>query len=235
MSIIWRKHDTDMITNGSSDRKVSEIVLYDESGPLITNYTNLHAYEFETERNISIRAIKSPDWTNPNGFLIREYNSYHARYESGAMHVLFIHVDNVPSYAREFLDYWTMYEVFEPGTIQCQFSLEGCTFNRIVGNPDVMKAKEEVNEATKVFNGINWMEGGFFTNYCTICHDAVRALSVYSSMTEVVSEYKRVCDRITESCGLVELIHANGADKPIGPNDYNDLHQYSFMNGDSED
>lgn len=234
MSTIWRDGDHDMITTGKSDRKVTEVVLYDEAGPLITNYTNLNDYEFETTRNISIRAIDEPDWTNPDGFLIREHASYNARYEGGAWYVLFVHVDNVPSYAREFLDYWELYEI-DPGAIRCTFSLEGCTFLRIVGNPAIMHAENVVRWTAEKFNGNGWMQGGFLNNASTICDDPDRALTVYQEMAHVVRDYKEIRDLVLANNGICDLIHTNRANKPIGYTDYNNpLTHYGLVEVDDE-
>ena len=226
---VWRNYGCDAITTGATTRNVSEIVLYDERGPLTTNYTNCNNYEFETLEPISVKAVDSPNWENGAGFIIREHESYRARYENGAFYVLFINVNNLKPYAREFLEYWSLYLPTTKeyaGAIQNEFSYEGCKFNRIVTNWRTREALDALKDVLAPFDDSCTV----FNNYFTAAGNTGELISACDHIKETAIQFNKTVEYVRDNFGIIELIGENGADGPINHNDLNDVSaRYEFL------
>lgn len=203
------------VTTGKISRSVYEIVLYDERGAWITNYRNENTFEFKTKRKVSIQKyLPSPDYSNPNGFLCRRRNTI-----GEELTYLFLHVDNLdPDYSGRFLEFWER-EKIEAGAIKCSFSLKDCSFMRIVSNPRIKEVQENVDKAVRMVSSLSSYQMLWGNQTQSDVKKVVEELN--SATTKLFLEKKRV----NEELGIMELIHENGADKPIGESgtDWNDI------------
>ena len=213
-----------MLTTGKTSRLCTDVILYDERGPLITNYTNGNEYTFDTIRPISTKAVDTPDWGNQNGFIIQERYTLRAQCEKQNVYLLFIHIDNVARYAREMIEYWSLYSV-DPGTIICEFSLEGCKFARLIGNPRIKAAAEWVDSVADQYDEYRSpLRSGYSAR-----HNIREAISYCEEVIASLKFYQELIAEIKETCGIIELIAENGANKRIGRNDYYDItHEFDL-------
>ena len=224
----WSQTGTcDMLSTGKTSRLCTEVILYDERGALITNYTNGNTYEFDTLRPISTRAIEAPDWGNQNGFIIEERGTFRARCEKQKVYLLFVHIDNVAPYARELFGYWHLVGDHDPGAIGCEFSLNGCTFARFLSNPHIKAARQGVTEIVEQY-GDDPRRSPVSSGYSAY-HNSGEAIAYCRNVIEVLKCYESIVEEITTTRGIVELIDENGATERIGRNDWYDItHEFDL-------
>lgn len=199
------------VSNGKLSKAVHEIVLYDEDGAWITNYTNENEFSLTLKRKINLsRYQSSPDYNNKDGFMCRRLNTIHEM-----LNYLFVHLDNVPEYARRFLEFWEFYKIV-PGAITSTFSLEGCTFRRIVGNPVIEDAENSLSNCLDNMRRFNARSITLYKDQQDCVELATDALN--RAIKRLSFQKERI-----ENMGIVELILENGADRPISDNDYNNI------------
>lgn len=227
-SIVSRRNGDDgcLLTNGNKNVHISEIVIYDENGPLITNYTNCNAFRFELLKYVSTSVKSTPDWSDPAGFIMLDTESSTSKlinlFQRSKAYWLCLHIDNTRPYVRELIQYWELYEVNGPGAIQTSFSLEGCSFNRIVCNPEMEYAAQGIKDVLKPYDD----QCTVFNNHVYALHNITELIEACDHIKKEALSYQRTARRISESMGIIELIYANGANGPINHNDLYDISRY---------
>ena len=130
------------LVNGGAVRYLSLVVIYDERGPWITNYTASGCGEwgFETKRRISTKAVTTPDWTNPSGFIVKDgYDSFSDCYP----HTLYLNRYNIPD-ERYHEGEWRKYTGC---SIKREDTVGGCKFLRILSYPWYRRTEHDLSEA----------------------------------------------------------------------------------------
>lgn len=231
VSTVWRRDNDNMgygcnLTNGARTIRISHIVIYDESGPIITNYTNLNEFTFDLMQGVSTKPVDTPDWTNKAGFVMLDSESTHAelnRLIFGARsYWLCLHIDNTRPYVRELCQWWEMYTT-DTGSIRCTFSLEGCKFSRIVGNPSIEYAKQGIRDILGSFDP----DCNVFNNTVHATHNIGELIEACNHIKQEAINYRDTARDIRNNYGIIELIEANGANGPINHHDYFDITRYT--------
>lgn len=213
--IQYSKHGTNNhiyggeLVNGGAVRYLSLIVIYDERGPITTNYTasGCHDWGFETKRRVSTKAVEVPDWTNPNGFLVKDD---YDRFFGGYPYTLYLNRDNIPddSYVE---GEWHKYMM----AIQREDRVGGCLFNRILSYPMYRKSERALSAAMDHYYD-HTIDG---RNHLHALHHSSEVLADMNDIAIALHE----CDAYEQAfhdASIDELIEVCGADKPINENDW---------------
>lgn len=197
------------IWNGSSVRYLKLIVVYDERGPLNTNYTasGCGKWHFETKRRIPIRVVTEPDWKNPNGFLVKADKDY---WIDGNIYTLFVNRDNIND-----SDYvegeWSRYT---SGSVQKIDRIGGCEFNRIVGNAEYDKTQKHLDECVRVLKELTekLYSGNIGASIDKISSACKNLELAHNKMLDI---HERVY-----AMPLNKLVNENGGNEPINERDW---------------
>lgn len=194
------------LVNGGAVRYLSLVVVYDDRGPFITNYTaaGSHTWGFETKRRISSKPVEVPDWTNESGFIVKDG---YDRFYGGYPYTLYIHRDNIRDEDYE-PEEWCKYEV---GAVKQRVSIGGCEFLRIISNGMLDEAKDAYSKATEY----EFPYCGSFPNQ----KELNEAIAACKEIIDASESMKAAIARVN-CLTLDELLKENGAYGPLNKRDY---------------